>query len=90
MVLNCDCCNHTGKTCEKPPSSVKNGEVLFSDKKTYFYYKDEVEILCHLGYVIDDHSSSSNSSKKITCNSDGKWDSKFPNCTGNITHVVRS
>ena len=89
MVLNCDCCNHTGKTCEKP-SSVKNGKVLFSDKKTHFYYEDEVEILCDLGYVIDDHSSSSYSSKKITCKSDGNWDSEFLNCTGNITHVVTS
>jgi len=90
VVLNCDCCNQTGKTCEKPQSSVKNGKVLFNVKKTNFYYEDEVEILCDLGYVIDDYPPSNNSKKKITCKDNGNWDSEFLNCTGNITYVVAS
>ena len=84
----CKCCDHTGETCSNPPHNVQHGKVLFNDKKKYFYYEDQVEILCELGYVINDGLSSNNNSKKITCTSSNHtWDLDFFNCTGRVTFI---
>ena len=80
-----ECCHYTAVNCERPPSSVTHGRVLFNDKKTYFYNEDYVEILCDLGYVIDDGSSRNNISRKIACQSDHTWDAVFVSCTGRLT-----
>ncbi|KAI0223265.1 hypothetical protein LSAT2_025516 [Lamellibrachia satsuma] len=70
-------------TCEKPPA-VTRGDVLLNNKKTNFYYRDQVEVLCDLGYVIDDGSSSNSNSMMITCLSNKTWDIAFLNCTDAI------
>ena len=77
-------CHHTGETCPMPPAFVTHGTVL-TEKKNFFYYEDKVKILCELGYIIADGSSSMNNAKMITCQSDKKWDSTFFNCTGMTT-----
>ena len=42
-----------------------------------------MEVLCHIGYVIDNRMLPNDiTSKKITCQQDGTWDSDFPSCTG--------
>ncbi|KAK2173065.1 hypothetical protein NP493_905g00052 [Ridgeia piscesae] len=68
-------------TCVNPPSSVARGKLLFSVNKPHFYYGDQVGILCDLGYVIDDGSSSYKNSKVVTCLPNQMWDSTFSNCT---------
>ena len=83
--MTCDCCPDTAMTCEKPPPAVTHGHVLFNNKKKFFYCGDQVEILCELGFVIDDGKSSNNHSMQITCSSDQIWDAIFLNCTGMIT-----
>jgi len=82
--VTCECCHYTAVTCEKPPPSVIHGKVLFSNEKTHFYYGDTVEVLCDLGYVIDEGMSLSQDSMTVTCQPDRTWDAAFPNCTGMI------
>ena len=69
-------------TCAAPPDTVTHGDILVKDK-TFFYYEDIVEVFCHIGYVVDNRMLPNNiTSKKITCQQDGTWDSDFPSCTG--------
>ena len=67
-------------TCDTPRVTVTHGQVLVKDK-THFYYKDKVEMLCDLGYVIGDGSN--NISMSITCQDDKTWSALFPTaCVG--------
>ena len=67
-------------TCDPPPVTVTHGQVLVKDK-THFYYKDKVEMLCDLGYIIGDKSK--DISMSITCKDDKTWSAEFPTaCVG--------
>jgi len=75
--------------CKDPPEKVDSGSILRPSDKKIFYYQDVVEVLCDIGNVIKNDTLPNNmTSKMITCQDDGTWDSVFPNCTGELSVMM--